>query len=57
MFCLVNNLLDSVNLIDIQIRNDEIEEMIANVDKNGDGKISYSEFRVIMGAVPLLLPK
>ena len=32
----------------------EIEEMIRTVDKNGDGKISYSEFRVMMGAQPLL---
>ena len=24
----------------------EIEEMIKTVDKNGDGKINYSEFRV-----------
>ena len=39
------------------LRKHEIDEMIANVDKNGDGKISYSEFRVMMGAVPLLLPK
>ena len=28
--------------------------MIHTVDKNGDGKISYSEFRVMMGAPPLL---
>ena len=29
--------------------------MITIVDKNGDGKISYSEFRVMMGAFPLLI--
>ena len=34
---------------------DEIEEMIKIVDKNGDGKISYSEFRVMLGAIPLLI--
>ena len=34
---------------------EEIEEMIKIVDKNGDGKISYSEFRVMLGAIPLLL--
>merc|ERR1712059_170312 len=34
----------------------EIDEMIRTVDKNGDGKINYSEFRVMMGAHPLLLP-
>ena len=28
------------------ICNSEIEEMINTVDKNQDGKISYSEFRV-----------
>ena len=28
----------------------EIDEMIQTVDKNGDGKINYSEFRVMMGA-------
>jgi len=33
----------------------EIEEMIRIVDKNGDGKVSYSEFRVMMGAKPLAL--
>ena len=33
----------------------EIDEMIRTVDKNGDGKISYSEFRVMMGANPLLI--
>ena len=32
----------------------EIDEMIHTVDKNGDGKISYSEFRVMMGAHPLI---
>ena len=37
------------------LRKHEIDEMIANVDKNGDGKISYSEFRVMLGAIPLLL--
>ena len=25
--------------------------------KNGDGKISYSEFRVMLGAFPLLIPE
>ena len=32
----------------------EIDEMIHTVDKNGDGKINYSEFRVMMGAHPLI---
>ena len=40
----------------LQISEDEIEEMIKIVDKNGDGKISYSEFRVMLGAFPLLIP-
>merc|ERR1719219_1086877 len=35
----------------------EIEEMINIVDRNGDGKISYSEFRVMLGAFPLLIPE
>ena len=30
--------------------------MIRTVDKNGDGKINYSEFRVMMGAHPLIMP-
>ena len=30
----------------IVFRHQEIEEMISTVDKNQDGKISYSEFRV-----------
>merc|ERR1712080_792314 len=34
----------------------EIDEMIATVDKNEDWKISYSEFRVMLGAFPLVLP-
>merc|ERR1719348_2701659 len=34
----------------------EIDEMIKTVDKNKDGKINYSEFRVMMGAPPLLIP-
>merc|ERR1712066_373784 len=34
----------------------EIDEMIKTVDKNGDGKINYSEFRVMMGAHPLIIP-
>merc|ERR1719327_1245713 len=34
----------------------EIDEMIHTVDKNGDGKINYSEFRVMMGAHPLIIP-
>ena len=38
-----------------QIKFGEIKEMIETVDKNGDGKISYSEFRVMMGAVPLVM--
>ena len=28
--------------------------MIKAVDKNCDGRISYTEFRVMMGAIPLL---
>ena len=38
-----------------QISEEEIEAMILKVDKNGDGKISYSEFRVMLGAIPLLI--
>ena len=34
----------------------EIDEMIHTVDKNGDGKISFSEFRVMMGGIPLIIP-
>ena len=30
----------------IQVTYKEIDEMIKTVDKNGDGKINYSEFRV-----------
>ena len=39
----------------LQIKPAEIERMIRTVDKNGDGKISYSEFRVMLGAMPLVL--
>ena len=54
-----------------QLDNEEIQQMIDIVDKNNDGKISYSEFRVnklhlvllsvwsafqvMLGAIPLLL--
>ena len=38
-----------------QVKTKEIEEMIKTVDKNGDGKISYSEFRVMLGALPLII--
>merc|ERR1711997_981259 len=38
-----------------QITLSEIEEMIRTVDKNKDGKISYSEFRVMLGAIPLVI--
>ncbi len=30
----------------------EIDEMIRTVDENGDGKINYQEFRVMIGAAP-----
>ena len=29
----------------LKVAFDEIDEMIATVDRNGDGRISYSEFR------------
>ncbi|XP_023338088.1 neo-calmodulin [Eurytemora carolleeae] len=34
---------------------DEAEKIIEVVDRNGDGKISFSEFRCMMGANPILL--
>ena len=33
----------------------EAEEMMGVVDRNGDGLISYSELRCMMGANPILL--
>jgi len=41
----------SVQIFDVQ----EAEEMLNVVDRNGDGVISYSEFRCMMGANPILL--
>ena len=35
----------------------EIDEMIKTVDENGDGKINYQEFRVMIGAKPNLVEK
>ena len=32
----------------------EIEEMIVTVDKNKDGKINYSEFRVSFSSLPVV---
>ena len=47
---------DTVHInLPLQIKPAEIERMIRTVDKNGDGKISYSEFRVMLGAMPLVL--
>ena len=43
-------------MLSLQVTYKEIEEMIRTVDKNGDGKINYSEFRVMMGAHPLIIP-
>ena len=34
-----------IKACDVQINYKEIEEMIETVDRNGDGRISYSEFR------------
>ena len=36
------------------MKDSDIDEMMGIIDKNGDGKISYTEFRVMMGAIPLL---
>ena len=36
---------DSMNIF-IQVTYKEIDEMIQIVDKNRDGKVNYSEFRV-----------
>ena len=33
----------------------EISEMVSTVDRNGDGKICFSEFRVMMGGFPLII--
>ena len=42
-------------MLSLQIPQKEVDEMILTVDRNGDGKISYSEFRVMLGAIPLLM--
>ena len=34
---------------------EEAEEMMRVVDRNGDGVISFSEFRCMMGANPVML--
>jgi len=34
---------------------EEADQIIEVVDRNGDGKISFSEFRCMMGANPILL--
>ena len=36
------------------MKDSDIDEMMGIIDKNADGKISYTEFRVMMGAIPLL---
>ena len=32
----------------------DVDEMIEAIDRNGDGRISFSEFRVMMGGYPLV---
>ena len=44
-----------LTMLSLQIPQTEVDEMIHTVDRNGDGKISYSEFRVMLGAIPLLM--
>ena len=39
----------------MQVTYKEIDEMIKTVDKNGDGKINYSEFRVIIIIITMTL--
>ena len=34
-----------LNNMPLLVREEEVDKMIATVDRNGDGKISYSEFR------------
>ena len=34
---------------------EEAEQMMNDVDRNGDGLISFSEFRCMMGANPVML--
>ena len=36
------------------MKDQEIEEMMDTIDRNGDGKVSYTEFRVMLGANPLI---
>jgi hypothetical protein len=36
-----------LSVVGIQVTYKEIEEMIRTVDRNGDGRISYSEFRLV----------
>ena len=40
-----------------QVKQKEIEEMLSIMDKNGAGKVSYSEFRVLMGVLVSCLEK
>ena len=36
------------------MKDEDITNMMNIIDKNDDGKISFTEFRVMLGAVPLL---
>ena len=38
----------------IQMEDEEIDQMMDTIDRNGDGKVSYTEFRVMLGANPLI---
>jgi Ca2+-binding EF-hand superfamily protein len=44
-FFLVEEIIE-FSVVVAQVTYKEIEEMIRTVDRNGDGRISYSEFRL-----------
>ena len=44
-------------IVFVQVKQVEIEEMLSIMDKNGDGEVSYREFRVMIGALPLVQRK
>ena len=56
VFRLIKRVRTSIDTrIIVMLMFQEAEEIMGVVDRNGDGVISYSEFRCMMGANPILL--
>ncbi len=48
-FVTVEELKFVMSNLPVRLAKDEIEELVQAADKDGDGKINFEEFRVLMG--------